>query len=342
MGPVLLRLPLALAGLVLGGCLPCAGTGDLCLVAEELPEALLFVRAPAVDDVWVVGTEATPGTSGPTAGWYDGSAWTWLDLTDHVDRELWSVHVGDERVTLVGTGGLILEHDRASGATVRVDGPDPAVTFFGVWGADDDDVWAVGGVIGGDAPPSIWRRQGADWARYVDPTLGEGPDGSTYFKVDGRAASDLWIVGDRGTALHWNGTALTATPTDADVDTSTAPLLTVDVQGPTPVAVGGAGSALLLEWDGAAWRDASPAFTPPLNGVCSNGSTSWAVGAQGAVVGSGSGWTDALEAETFLDYHSCAVDPDGGLWAVGGQITGRPLDEGILAYRGPGGVERLR
>jgi hypothetical protein len=37
---------------------------------------------------------------------------------------------------------------------------------------------------------------------------------------------------------------------------------------------------------------------------------------------------------TSLDYHAAYVDPDGGLWAVGGQIVASPYGEGILAHSG--------
>jgi len=339
----------SLLGLLLAGC---GEDGERCeadvpcLVAEALPYALLSVRATTADDVWVAGTSPDPATeadtSGPAALHWDGSEWVALNTEAWPGVELWWVHATADEAVFVGSEGTILEFDLASGDGVAVEGPAADVTFFGVWGASADDLWAVGQTDGGGGPPALWRRTAGAWAAFEDPTLGPGLDGVVYFKVHGATADDVWIVGNHGTALHWDGGALTAMATDEDLETETTPLLTVDVGGAAPLAVGGFGSAVLLEWDGAGWRDRSPDFQPGLNGVCTGpdgaGLVVGQAGSRSTLVDGT--WTPDLDLEidpmTFLDWHACAIDDDGGVWTVGGQITSRPLNNGVVAYTGAG------
>jgi hypothetical protein len=347
--------PLGLAALLLAGCPadPCASAP--CLVAEDIAQGLLSVRAPADDDVWVVGSSPAPdageGAPGPLAAHWDGTAWSALDTSVWDGAELWWAHATDDEVVLVGSQGTILEYDRASGALEQAADAGEGTIFFGVWGATPDDLWAVG--EGDERPdadgdglpepplPLLWRRIDGQWAPWQDPALGPGEPRQLYFKVHGTAADS------GGAALHWDGAALTATPTDADVATATAPLLTVDVGGERPYAVGGAGSGLILEWDGSQWRDASPEFQPGWNGVCTGPD-----GAATAVGRSGSralrvdgAWVPDLDRgvdpATLQDYHACTYSPSGALWAVGGRIASRPLSRGFVTYEGPGTIEPL-
>jgi hypothetical protein len=335
--------------LLLVGCPDCEDT--VCVVGEDLAGGLLSVLAVEPDDVWVVGSspdpEATDATPGPAALNWDGDSWATLDTAEWDGVELWWVWATADEAVFVGSRGAILELDRGSGAVTQVDGPDAETTFFGVWGASADDLWAVGQTLGATGPPALWRRGGGTWAAWEDPTLGPGDDGQVYFKVHGRVADDVWIVGSGGAALHWDGVTLTQVPTDTEVDTSTSPLLTVDAGGERPVAVGGFGNALTLEFDGTLWRDTSPGpgtFQPGMNGVCSgSGGSLTAVGQTGSRLhdaGSGGGWqTDiALEIDsvTQFDWHACDYASDGALWTVGGRIASRPLRDGVVAYTGPG------
>lgn len=329
-------LPLLLLPLL--GCPagpPCED--EACLVSDGLSEGLLSVRVGPAGDVWVAGAD---GGGGPTLATWDAMHWTFIDTAALAGQELWWVHPLDELVVAVGSGGLIVEIDRASATATRIEGPSEDITFFGVWGDTSDDLWAVGGAVGGGMTPRIWRRDGAGaWSRYIDPTLGEGAEGEIYFKVNGTAADDLWIVGNRGLALHWDGASLTETDTGSE----TSQLLSVDVIDGDPVAAGGSGAALILRWDGSAWQDESPEFEPAMNGVCAGGGQGFAVGAQGSIDRYVDGvWETSLDALTLLDYHSCVVDADGGFWAVGGSIASRPLDEGLLVYQGSDEPDPLR
>ena len=318
----------------------CADDGG-CIVVEDHPAGFLCVRAPADDDVWIVGSSVEPDDgTGPSLLHYDGTDWTQFDTSTWPGTELWWTWIDTSEAVFVGNEGLILEMDRSDGSLTKIDGPTSDITFFGVWGASADDLWAVGMTDFGQGPRALWRRQAGVWAAWEDPTLGIGEDGITYFKVHGTSASDVWFVGARGTSAHWDGTDLTEIATDSEASTSGSPILTVDVSGDAPIAVGGAGNALLLEYDGTDWRDLSPDFQPGLNGVCGNGDTSWAVGQRGSrsVRGDDGLWTSdqdrSVDSTTLEDWHGCDVTPDGALWTVGGHIATRPLTTGVIVYQG--------
>ena len=128
--------------------------------------------------------------------------------------------------------------------------------------------------------------------------------------------------------------------TDTEASTSSSPLLTVETRGPAPVAVGGAGNAILVEYDGSTWTDRSPSFQPSLNGVCGVGETMWAVGQNGSRsqrLSDGSWRSDTengVATLTFEDWHGCDVDANGAVWSVGGKISSRPLTRGVIGYQG--------
>ena len=312
-----------------------------CAVAEELPGALLCARAPSPNDVWLVGSSPEPADgTGPYLLEYDGQAWTRHDTTEWAGGELWWAWIHEDENIFVGDQGLILEMNRSTGELVAIDGPPNNITFFGVWGASTDDVWAVGMTDGGQGTRALWRRQAGVWAEYIDPDLGIGEERTIYMKVDGTAADDVWIVGSNGLSIHYDGTSMNKIATDSEASTGSSPLLTVETRGPMPVAVGGAGNAILVEYDGSTWKDKSPAFQPSLNGVCGIGETMWAVGQNGSRsqrLSDGSWSSDmdqGIPALTYEDWHGCDVSTDGSVWSVGGKISSRPLTRGVIGYQG--------
>jgi len=314
----------------------CDDTDGLCLLAEERDEAFLSVRALADDDVWLAGSEATPDSSGPSLWNWDGAAWTATDLSAFAGEELWWVHPTADRAIAVGTGGLIVEVDRATGDAVAVDGPDPEVTFFGVWGAAADDVWAVGGVVGAGEPPALWHRDAAGWSAFEHPGA---VGGQLYFKVDGTATDDVWVAGEPGLLMHWDGVEWTESVAPAGLEG--AKFLTVSATGNDPIAVGGLGTGVIARFDGVEWLDESLP-SGGINGVCAQGETAVAVGSSGSVHRySGGVWDSELAPLTFRDFHGCALTDSGELWAVGGQITSRPLTDGVVAFEAPRGIPTL-
>jgi photosystem II stability/assembly factor-like uncharacterized protein len=261
---------------------------------------------------------------------YDGEGWTRIDTG--VEADLWWVQpFATDDVLFGGAGGTLLHYD--GDAFERIEGPG-SDTIYGVWGLAPDDVWIVGG---GDADAAgfVWRWDG-EALRDVTADLPDGDASPALFKVWGRAADDIWIVGIDGTAIHWDGDAFAAGDPDTDRRLFT-------VHGPPSgepgfVAVGGFGDGVITELDGTTWHDVTPKPAPlMLFGVrMESAEHGFAVGDQGTIVEKRDGAWDLLETghELFNPLHSVWIDPEGGVWAVGGDVLSPiPLD-GMLLHRG--------
>lgn len=307
------------------------------IVHESVPGALLSVWGTSARDVWVVGADARDGT-GPTVLHFDGEAWQRV-MTGQTQGDLWWVF-GFEGgpIYMGGTGGVILRHDPGSGPASAGFTPmqTPGVgTVFGIWGAAEDDVWAVGGESeseGGFA----WRLRGSSASAWEpEPSVpADVSTGAAIWKIFGTSASDAWAVGSNGVSLHWDGAAFT--PGDTGVGTS---LFTVHAHDGRYAAVGGSASGFVVEHDGTGWQNATPDPAPMgLSGVTLGpDGLGLAVGLFGAVLVRGeSGWQfeELGEAATRQNLHGSWIDDEGGLWAAGGQTLSPPYDDGILLHRG--------
>lgn len=324
--------PFALFALLSSLVVGCPSQSGFLVVGSDLQGALLSVRGTADDDVWACGSD---GGDGPGLVHWNGSAWERFDTSAWAGVDLWWLYPGDQVVTVVGSGGTILELDRATGDLRDAGGPGGAGTFFGVWGDSGDDLWAVGGTVTETVPPLLWRNQGDGWA----DARGElGAAGDTFFKIHGNADGAV-IVGTGGLALRKVGGDWVETSTGV-----TERLLTVDVGPEETVAVGGTSNGLVLHLDGEIWTNESPEFQLPINGVCSGGGVIKAVGGRDAL----HTWTDGawttpdpgeLPTSLGLDYHACWLGPDGTFWSVGGDLV--QLTQGFMVREGPGEVDPL-
>ena len=302
---------------------------------DHLPGALLSVWGTSARDVWAVGADAGDG-SGPTVLRQDSGTFTRL-ATGETSGDLWWVF-GFEGgpVFLGGSGGTILRYE--DGVFERMTTPGTGVVF-GLWGASPSEMWAVGGEAGGAQGAFAWRLEADAWA----PAPGFPSDlaaTDALWKVFGRSASDVWMVGTGGKMLHYDGAALS--PEYAGLSES---LFTVHASSQRFAAVGGFGTGLLLEHPtgaGAdvAWTNVSPAGAPSLIGVCLGESAGYAVGEFGYIAErSAAGQWSAVDTglETVFgvrSLHSVWIDPTGGVWAAGGQVRVPPLLDGILLHRG--------
>lgn len=307
----------------------CGPSDDWRVVGEGIDEGLLSVTGTAADDVWTVGGDVG---SGPAVLHYDGADWSRVDVGGSGD--LWWAWPSSEGVWMVGAGGRARLHDPATGEGVEHT-VEEGVVLFGVWGAAADDVWTVGADADFAADGArMFHWDGAAW------TAVELPEALAslvaIYKVWGTASDDVWVVGTDGASAHWDGTAWTP------VDTGTTrTLFTIHGSGPDDVyAVGGFGTGTVVHWDGTAWSDVSPAGAGTLNGVCSAGGVTHAVGATGGTWAREAGeWIQEGADDgplTLHDLHATWVDPDGGTWAVGGAIASAPLEQGVVLYQGAG------
>lgn len=319
---------LALVVAVVSGCGDDAPTEPgWSIVHRDLDAALLSVWGVDSSDVWAVGADMLDG-SGPLVIHYDGSGWERLE-TGQTAGDLWWVYgFAGGPVFMGGSGGVILRYE--DGAFTPMTTPGNA-TVFGIWGIAPTDMWAVGGASESEGGFAL-RRDGDAWVD--EPALpADVPTSAAIWKVFGQADDDAWLVGSNGVTLHWDGSTLS--PTDTGVGTS---LFTVHGVGDRYAAVGGLASGIIVELDGDQWRDANPDPPPgPLAGVCLDGAEGGvAVGLYGVVfTRDASGWHEE-DLGFFLDenFHATWIDPDGGVWAVGGQTFVAPYTKGLLIYRG--------
>lgn len=314
------------------------------IVHDQLPGALLSVWGTSSRDVWAVGSDTRQG-GGPLVLHFDGTSWS--ELATGATGDLWWVF-GFEAgpVFMGGSGGVILRYE--GGAFTRMTTPGDGVVF-GLWGSAPDAMWAVGGQEGGSRGAFAWRLVGEEWS--LAPEFpGALAETDAVWKVFGRGPDDVWMVGTGGKTLHWDGSAITSGFTGLAES-----LFTVHGNAERFVAVGGFGTGLLLERSvGApveqAWVSQSPPGAPSIIGVYLTESGGYAVGGFGYVFArDATGWKDedtGFEVEFGVrNLHSVWVDPDqGGVWAVGGQVSVAPLSNGVMLHKGAKvpGAEALR
>lgn len=301
---------------------PDAADSQWTLVHEALPQALMSVWGSSASDVWAVGADVPDDTEGPLVLHWDGTAWS--RLATGTTGDLWWVFgFAGGPVYLGGKSGQILRYENGAFTSLATPGTQ---TVYGIWGASPDELWAVGADEGGVSGGFAWRLEGDVW---VAPAgFPATASSKAVWKVHGRAANDVFMVGTSGLALHWNGTAF------EDTSLGSTSLFTVHCDGARCAAVGGFASGVIFEHEGGAWGEAITP-TDPLVGVCVTGNTGYATGDFGAIYERGeSGWTIGSGPTTNETLHSVWVDLDGGVWAVGGRVRVSPLRNGVLAYRG--------
>jgi hypothetical protein len=297
------------------------------IVYSELSAALLSVWGSGTDDVWSVGGD--PTGDGPLVLHLTDGAWNTVDTGSPGD--LWWVFGAEGTVFAGGAGGRILVSDDGESFS-EMTTPSTTPIVFGIWGCSADDVWAVGGNQGGAMGGFAWHLEGDEWVQPDDfPADIAGSD--AVWKVTGAACDDVWMVGTNGLAIHWNGDAF-----DEPLRIAGESLFTDASDGELTVAVGGFGTGAIYEHDGADWGDnQAPADADALVGVCTGGGQWYASGWYGALMSrADDGTWAAVEPRLALDatLHSCWVDGDGGLWAVGGQVVTLPLTDGVMVHLG--------
>lgn len=293
--------------------------------ARHPDAALLSVAGTGPDDVWMVGAQATPTSSG-LALHFDGTEWTEVDTG--VMHDLWWVHAFEGGPTFIGGGGATV---------LRIDGdsiertPTPHFfgnTVYGVWGASPDDVWAVGGFAA--RAGFIWHWDGTAWTEVDLPAdvPRNGNEIPALFKVWGTSSDDVWAVGSLGTVLHWDGTAWSNVPTETRES-----LFTVTGDDDSVYIVGGSSAGVVLEASVDGVTDLTPEGAPLLQGVT--------VDPEGRPVVAGLGgyaarlerseWVDLdlnLDLNAASSVHAVWADTEGGLWAVGGAVLSPELNAG--------------
>jgi hypothetical protein len=305
---------------------------------DSADAALLSVSGRATDDVWLVGADAGQG---PRVLHWDGAGWAVLDAG--VNADLWWVQARPDGTAYISGGRATVLAERG-GSLEPMSPPGFARdTIFGVWAADEDDIYAVGSAAGRNG--FVWHFDGRGWAQLPLPeALPQNQDGDLpgLFKVWGASPEDVWVVGDRGVVLRGNasdGFAVVASGSDER-------LFTVHGDAGRVMIVGGSGNGLALEAEGGALVPVTPPGASLLQGVHVTGSgAAWAVGLGGNVytrAAAGAEWSASLPDTPVQSLHSVWADPEGGVWAAGGNVLSDSLDAGVALRSSPhGSVEPL-
>ncbi len=328
-------LPIA-AALVLAACPDPEPAPAWQSLAVDLDQALMGVGGTGPNDVWAVGaTRTVQDADGPLVVHWDGTQWT-RHYTDQ-RFDLWWVHAfEDGPVFLAGGGATILRHTRGAHFE-RLKTPGLARhTVYGLWGPSPNDLWAVGGVAGRSC--FVWHWDGSAWSdvRLPEPMM-KDPSGETpaCLKVWGRAADDVWIVGGNGLVMRAGADRqLAIVPNDV-----TVPIFTVHGNADEVVMVGGASQGAALDYRGGVFADRTPTAVGLIQGVCMEGDgDGYAVGVGGSVFERrGQRWdrVDTGIPFTAQSLHAVWIDPEGGVWTVGGNVLSSHLNQGTILYRPP-------
>ena len=302
-------------------------------IAVEVPDAALFaVHGTSNKDVWMVGAD---DGEGPVVVHFDGTRWTRHQTG--VRGDLWWVRAFDDgTVFLAGTDSLVLRY--RDGAFERMATPGLGkTTLFGLWGLSTDDVYAVGSHGGRNG--FVWHFNGDSWRDLPlpdDHLLNSDNDRPSLTKVWGSSAQDVWLVGDRGAILKGNKT------TGFQPVTSSVESLLFTVHGNKEsgrvVVVGGDNQGVALDVDpDSSVRNQTPEGAPLLQGLWVDPQgVAYASGAFGFLYRSSAGqaW-EQIEHGLTLDIqslHAAWVDPQGGLWSVGGNVLTGGLDAGVAIH----------
>ncbi|MFB6374678.1 MAG: hypothetical protein ABEN55_16515 [Bradymonadaceae bacterium] len=316
------------------GCPPTDGDGDAGDAGDNKPSWkqafqahdrgwLLSVAGRSADAMYAVGGELA-GDGDPEDGLMmrrGADRWREVELPEDVPLLTW-VHVFEDGTPVVaGNQGTILW--KRDGEWVRESTPTDQ-NLWGVWGASPDDVWAVGGNgTADDGTPTVLRYVGSSWSSVELPDL-EHVDVFAFFKVWGTGPDNVFIVGQRGIVLRWNGEKLVEQFTGTNRD-----LISLWGTGPDNIAaIGGRATGVLAQWDGQEWTSQSLSPLPGMNGIwMPSPNRAWVAGVRGHIV------SLDLEAplenqqitriQTRKNFHAIYGLPGTGLFAVGGTLTNR-------------------
>jgi len=302
----------------------CGGGGEthpgaFTAVTTEQDGMLLSAFVASNGTVYMVG--GVPGTAKGLLLRWDGAGVTRIPTPDA--HAFWWIHgVSDGEMWLAGESA---EVHRFDGTTLtRVDTGAPAGSIlFGVWGpgGGSDDLWIVGGSFITGAPRQVIRRRsGGSWSAVASP---DGLDAeTTYFKVWGSGAADVWIVGDRGVILRDQGSG----PVRVDAPGAERYVTVHGCSASDVWAVGGGASGTAVHFDGTVWSAIPLVDVSPLNGVVCVGGAAYVGGyfgyaarlAPGSAGGPASATVIAMPVELQnLAIHGMAAGPGlGGDWRM--------------------------
>ena len=281
-------------------------------------DTLNAVAMPSPCSAWAVGTYFTNSAFKTLVEHWNGTRWTITPsgspgILSHLSgvaaargARPWAVGAYNS-----GTAIQTLIETPEGGVWTQVSSPDPGGpnnnnTLTAVAATSATRAWAVGNYSTSTSGPNltlIERWNGTVWRRVRSPDPGSG--GNSLTGVAAISATDAWAVGvttdskavGQTLILRWNGQAWKRVPSPNPAGPAVDTILTAvaAVSGSSAWAVGrqfinGTWQALILHWNGKAWKSMhapgpGPSVGTELEGVTAiSASDAWAVGSYGSSV----------------------------------------------------------
>lgn len=244
----------------------------------------------------------------------------------------WVAGVPGAGVWAVGSNGLVVQYDPTTGiVTDRTPPLSSATTFYGVWGSGPTDIWIVGG---GNQGGVVQRWNGSSWQ--FSPIPADVPVDVLY-KIAGRAPNDIYACGTGGTIVHYDGESWSGV-----VSGTSSTLLTIAIGGADGTSVAAVGEILSSQIvERRSSGEFAKVLVPPVRSLAGiflpQTGDAWSVGYYATVLRRVKGrWTAQTDvpvtAEDDAHLHAVAVDDEGGVWIVGGDVFAG--GKGVMLYRG--------
>ncbi|HJN78173.1 MAG TPA: hypothetical protein QGF58_29945 [Myxococcota bacterium] len=253
------------------------------------------------EEMLVVGGGFGDDAHGDLFRYSDGTLCVEHAVTEHT---LWWIHGDGTQWWAVGEEGTVLH---SSGERRDID---TELTLYGVHVDEAGTVWVVGGDVSEDLG-GVWSWNGADWDTRLETS------GVIFKTWDGLFVGDsqTWVL---------DGEDL--------VDIGTEHRL-VTIRDTT--AVGGTGSSLVVEWDGAGWEEQDTLYlNGPLNGLYEYDGALF-VGGNAGTMGyrSTEGWVIPDFPLTSDTFHA-VWEHEGVVWFLGGNFFSAGDNHATMAAYG--------
>jgi hypothetical protein len=235
----------------------------------------------------------------------DPSGWTSSLRTFRRGRHFWGGFTGHGISWLLGENGKILSWNGTSWSSVR---GFTSNALRDAWASGPNAVWAVGD----SGSQAFWN--GSTWTR---PSPGTSVSLRATW---GSGANDVWSVGERAVITRWNGTRLSITQVGnrgrvyEDIEgRSATDVWVVGHEPASPVRDG-----VVLRWDGMRWRTVRTEPRAELRCVLLTGSSEVWVGTDdGRILRyDGSTWTTSFSNPSFITIWDLTEDASGRIWAA--------------------------
>jgi hypothetical protein len=257
------------------------------------------VGALSSTDVWAVGESS----AGPLVEFFNGKTWSIQatpsgggvlnSVTAHSPTDVWAVGS-----TSLGSGtGYLIEHFDGTSWSISFSTSANRASLTGISAVSPTDIYAVGSTK--NTGTQILHFDGSTWS-----TLATSASGLPGRAIDAISDSDIWVVGDGGTA-NFNGTAWTQVPDAVGGD-----LAAITGSSPNDLfAVGETLSTtdepLVEQWNGSTWSVVTSA-EPNSNANSFSGVTTLS---NGTTVAVGSGFIESNATTATPAFRPSAVVP---------------------------------